>query len=375
MKYLYTVLCILIAAVNLHGQATSFKLEGKNAAIYDGYKAYLYVKSDDLRKVLFLDSALLKDGKFNFAGPLTQPSSNASIKLVLRDQQYFAEFALDTGFNEVHFKPAHLLGRVFVDIGLRSASNILKMKIDSIDRKAYADERAAAKDKSGFATLSRSRNHQRDLKCLEAIEKFPDHYYSLVSLYLLERNVSMTEYVDLALEALNKLSPELRSTALGRKLKESATADISAKAASVVGQSGPVFNVKDGQNRTFTNKTMLGQPHLLVFTATWCVPCQKQLPKLRKISERYEKQGLKIVYVSMDKDLDKWNRHVKTVPANWVQVFDRAEGQQQPISKMYYITGVPTYFLIDAAGKIAYNLDTLDPQLLETEKYIQQVIR
>jgi hypothetical protein len=69
MKYLYTALCIMIAAVNLHGQATSFKLEGKNAAIYDGYKAYLYVKSDDFRKVLFLDSALLKDGKFNFAGP------------------------------------------------------------------------------------------------------------------------------------------------------------------------------------------------------------------------------------------------------------------------------------------------------------------
>lgn len=77
----------------------------------------------------------------------------------------------------------------------------------------------------------------------------------------------------------------------------------------------------------------------------------------------------------MDKDLEKWKRHVKTVPANWVQVFDRAEGQQQPISKMYYITGVPTYFLIDAAGKIAYNSDTLDPELLETEKYIQQVIR
>ena len=36
---------------------------------------------------------------------------------------------------------------------------------------------------------------------------------------------------------------------------------------------------------------------------------------------------------------------------------------------------VPTYFLIDAAGKIAYNSDKLDPELLETEKYIQQFIR
>jgi len=42
---------------------------------------------------------------------------------------------------------------------------------------------------------------------------------------------------------------------------------------------------------------------------------------------------------------------------------------------MYYITAVPTYFLIDAAGKIAYNSDKLDPELLETEKYIQQFIR
>lgn len=124
----------------------------------------------------------------------------------------------------------------------------------------------------------------------------------------------------------------------------------------------------------FTDKTMLGQPHLLVFTATWCVPCQKQLPKLRKISETYSRRGLKIVYISLDKDLEKWKKHLETIPTNWIHVADREERQQEPISKMFYVTFVPTYFLIDAAGKIAYNSDTTDPELLETEKYIRQVL-
>jgi peroxiredoxin len=371
MKYLYVFLGVLFSAANIRAQVKPFKLEGTSSSFFDGYKAYLYVKTDDHRKVLFLDSTVLKNGEFRFAGQLTQPSSNASIKLILKKEQYYSDFVLDTGLNQMVFKEEHLYKRYFANVNMRSVSNIIKFKVDSIDRKAYADQRAEANIKEEMVSLSISRTHERDLKELKIIETYPDNYYSLISLYFLGKHVSMAEYTDLILQTFDKLSMELKSSDLGRKLYASKSADVYAKKASKEGQPSPIFSVKDNQDRNFTNKSMLGTPYLLVFTATWCVPCQNQLPKLRKIADNYGKRGLKIVYISVDDDLQKWKNHLQTVPSEWTHLSDRQEGQQGKIQKMFYVRYIPTYFLIDAAGKIAYNSDTTDPELLDTEKYIR----
>jgi peroxiredoxin len=366
MKYLYVFLGVLFSVANIRAQVKPFKLEGTNFSFFDGYNAYLYVKTDDHRKVLFLDSTVLKNGEFRFVGQLTQPSSNASIKLILKKEQYYSDFVLDTGINQMVFKEEHL--------NIRSVSNIIKFKVDSIDRKAYADQRAEANIKEEMVSLSLSRTHERDLKELKIIETYPDNYYSLISLYFLGKHVSMAEYTDLILQTFDKLSIELKSSDLGRKLYASKSADVYAKKASKEGQPSPIFSVKDNQDRNFTNKSVLGTPYLLVFTATWCVPCQNQLPKLRKIADNYGRRGLKIVYISVDDDLQKWKNHLQTVPSEWTHLSDRQEGQQGKIQKMFYVRYIPTYFLIDAGGKIAYNSDTTDPELLETEKYIRSAL-
>ena len=197
MKYLYVFLGVLFSAANIRAQVKPFKLEGTNFSFFDGYKAYLYVKTDDHRKVLFLDSTILKNGEFRFAGQLTQPSSNASIKLILNKEQYHSDFVLDTGLNQMVFKEEHLYKRYFANVNMRSVSNIIKFKVDSIDRKAYADQRAEANIKEEMVSLSLSRTHERDLKELKIIETYPDNYYSLISLYFLGKHVSMAEYTDL----------------------------------------------------------------------------------------------------------------------------------------------------------------------------------
>lgn len=374
MKYLCVIICVLFSAKIIRAQVRPFTLEGAYSASYDGYKAYFYVKTDDRRKVLFLDSTVLKNGKFRFAGQLTQPSSNASIKLVLKNEYYLSEFVLDTGLNQMILKKENLYKRYFANVNMRSVSNIIKFRVDSIDRKAYDAQRAEAKIQQEMASLSRSRTHERDLKELKVIETYPENYYSLISLYFLSKHVSMSDYTDLVLETFDKLSIELKSTELGRKLYASKSADVYAKKASKTGQSSPIFSVTDNLNRNFTNESLLGVPYLLVFTATWCVPCQQQLPKLKKISDSFSSRGLKIVYINLEDDLQKWKDHLQTVPSAWTHLSDRLEGQQGKIQKMFYVRYIPTYLLIDAAGKIAYNSDTTDPELRETENYIRNAL-
>lgn len=45
----------------------------------------------------------------------------------------------------------------------------------------------------------------------------------------------------------------------------------------------------------------LGQrPVVILFWATWCVPCQQELPFYQRLYERYRDRGLRIVGISMD---------------------------------------------------------------------------
>lgn len=375
MKCLFVLLCVLYSCSIIRAQEKSFTLTGTNSSDYEGYKAYLFIRTYDFRNVVFRDSTIIRKGKFQFSGQLTQPSSNASIKLVSKDQQFVSDFVLDTGINHISFRKENLTGKFFKDVEMRSVSNVLKMKLDSTERKAYADQRVIENVKEEYFALSRLRSHELDLKRLQLIEAYPNSYYSLMSLARLGRMVTMIDYNDLLLQTFDKLSPELQSSDLGRNLYKSKSDDIYAKMATKEGQVSPVFSAKDNQNRSFSNKSMQAKPYLLVFTATWCVPCQQQLPKLRKISDNYSKSGLKIVYINLDDDLQKWKKHVQTVPSEWIHISDRQKGQEGKIQKLFYVKAIPTYFLIDAAGKIAYNSDTTDPELLETEHYIQRLLK
>lgn len=373
MKSLSVLLCLLFTCQFIRAQDKRFVLACENSSLYEGYRVYLIVKTFDFRNVVFRDSAVIRKGKFQFSGQLAQPSSNASIKLVSKDQQLGADFVLDTGLNHMSLKRENLSGKFFTDLEMRSVSNGLKMKLDSTERKAFADQRLEENPKEQFVTLSRTRSHELDLKRLKLIEAYPHNYYSLISLAYLGKLVTMIDYNDLLLQAFEKLSPELQSSDLGRSLYKSKSDDIYAKMASREGQPSPVFSSKDNLNRDFSNKSMQGKPYLLVFTATWCAPCQQQLPKLRKISDKYSKNGLQIIYVNLDDDLQKWRKHLQTVPSEWIHISDRQKGLEGKIQKLFYVKAIPTYFLIDAAGKIAYNSDTTDPELLDTERYIENL--
>lgn len=88
----------------------------------------------------------------------------------------------------------------------------------------------------------------------------------------------------------------------------------------------------------------------LDFWASWCGPCRKSFPWLNDIESKYKKQGLVVIGVNLDTELDLAKQFLKEVPANF-RVFSDPDGK---LAEKYKLIGMPSSFVIDGKGKIRH---------------------
>jgi thiol-disulfide isomerase/thioredoxin len=65
----------------------------------------------------------------------------------------------------------------------------------------------------------------------------------------------------------------------------------------------PTFKTLDGQTRKLS--TLRGQIVVVNFWATWCGPCQEELPRLKQIAASYAGKPVSFVYISIDASKDR----------------------------------------------------------------------
>lgn len=88
---------------------------------------------------------------------------------------------------------------------------------------------------------------------------------------------------------------------------------------------------------------------LIVFWASWCEHCQKEIPELRAMYADLKKQDIEVVAMGMD---DNAQIHQIVSQANpWVSHFVGRDWNA-PTTQRYHVFGTPTYFLVDKNRKI-----------------------
>ena len=115
-----------------------------------------------------------------------------------------------------------------------------------------------------------------------------------------------------------------------------------------------------------------GQRYILLdFTSTYCPPCVMAASELRKINKKYSDK-IRVVSFTTDVQEKRWQTFIERDSVSWVSLWD-GRGRFGETVTRYGIPGVPTFFLIDPAGKIIDKQVGYEEGLL-TEKLLEHKI-
>lgn len=112
-----------------------------------------------------------------------------------------------------------------------------------------------------------------------------------------------------------------------------------------VGSPAKDFIVADS-DRSISLNQFHGQVLILNFWATWCAPCNEELPSLMSMQERLRGRGVVVLGVSIDVDDDAYHRFLKVRNVNFLTVRD----PEQKVAAMYGTSGWPETYIIDRQG-------------------------
>lgn len=309
------------------------------------------------------DTAYLSNGGFQFKGYIVEPSF---AHLIGSDRNgNYGDFFLEGGnqtimLKENNFDQLQMKGSESQRLydSLNNELNKVKNKIDGIDSitnvldsvsKHMTDVNLKKSKENLLTEFSVQRqgltNSIRAIQ-INFIKQYPDSY---VSVTVLSGLLIVTRHPVLAVQSLYaSLSSKLKSSRAGLYC----LSEIKKRAKLTSGNILSNFQANTFKGETialdrFTNKYVL-----LDFWASWCVPCRKEIPELKKAYTQYRHKGLEIIAISSDDDQNNWKKAIQTDRTDsWVHVLKNKE-----LALLFEpIQAIPQKILLDKSHKIIWS--------------------
>lgn len=118
-----------------------------------------------------------------------------------------------------------------------------------------------------------------------------------------------------------------------------------------VGSKAPIFECPDANGKMYGPESFKGKVLLIDFWASWCGPCRAEIPHLKKVYEKYSRNDVEFLSVSIDKGESEWKKALSQENMPWTQVLAPKSGSE--VSILYQFSGIPFLVIIDKEGKIS----------------------
>ena len=121
----------------------------------------------------------------------------------------------------------------------------------------------------------------------------------------------------------------------------------------------PDFSLRTVQGDLFNLSDYKGKVVLLNFWGTWCGPCRREIPDFNKLHDKYQKDGLEIVGITITSGSpENIYSFMKDWDIEYTILTDIDDNETQRVTAYYGraigqpITGLPTTLIIDRDGYI-----------------------
>jgi len=134
---------------------------------------------------------------------------------------------------------------------------------------------------------------------------------------------------------------------------------------SLVNRKAPEFARRDLSGKKLNLRSYRGKVVLLNFWATWCAPCQLEMPAFSRWQQEYGPQGLQILGISMDDDAPPVRKLVTGLKLD----YPVAMGDARLGERYGGVLGLPLTYLIGRDGVVRAqfqgetDLSTIEKQL------------
>ncbi len=353
--------CCLLAALACNNPK-GYVINGQVEGLENGTALTLVPMSHDNDSALA--EAIVQDGKFQFTGVAEEPICvRISVKdawggpyLMLENVEMNVEGKI-TGVNDAPNGKIYQWDAKVIGSPLTDKLAEFDARHDSLDvlYKNYHQEHAQAYEKMHSlkgAELDAFKKTDEYKAAVDAEKKFFDTVESTIMGMVNDNKDSfwgplllikyMTYLTEENGEYYQQLPENVKNSFYGKKMREEIW-PVGAPGEKVV-----EFKLTgdDGTEYDFA-KLADGKKYVLLdFWASWCGPCRKEIPNVKKAYEQFKDKGFEVVSISIDKKEDEWRKAVKEENLVWPNF------RSEEVANLFKVKAVPTVYLLDSEGKI-----------------------
>ena len=317
----------------------------------EGLSGEVYLVNPAEQKVL--DTAAVKDGKFNFTGKITEPE----LYVVFNDlRQPVASVYLENTSINVEGKMADpssikvkgsKLSEEFME--MQAVVQGVNAEFKPIEEKLKAEAATFQGQSPSPAFASKVDSFQKAInaKVETQLQGFiKSHNSSPIAALAVNNFFGQGHELKVMEETFALLSKEAQESKYGKNFTT-----ILEKEKQWLNQPAKDFTQNDVNGKPITFSSFKGKWVLVDFWASWCKPCRAENPTVVRAYEKYKGKNFDVLGVSFDQEKEKWIDAIKADKLAWKQVSD-LQGWKNAAGQLYGIESIPFNILVNPEGVI-----------------------
>lgn len=119
------------------------------------------------------------------------------------------------------------------------------------------------------------------------------------------------------------------------------------------------FSVTTSDGKAIDSRKLRGKVVLIDCWASWCGPCQRDMPEVKKVYEKWHDKGLEVIGLSLDKDLEAAAAAAKKHEMSWpLVVVPPGEEARELWTQAARIESIPRLLVVDRKGVLRADLSS-----------------